>query len=78
MTQRQNQLASMGILQRQIVELPDSPILISKGPLVVRSPIFFRGSPGTVLEVESSIVVDIDSAYFGDANERLGDVTTMT
>ncbi len=68
----------MGILQRQVVELPDSHILITKEPLLVRSPIVFRGSPGTILEIESSIVIDIDTAYFSEQNERLGDVTTMT
>ena len=67
----------MGHLQKQIIELPDSHIVISKEPLVIRSPILFHGSPGTVLEIESYVVIDMDSAFYTDL-APMANVSTMT
>ena len=71
-------MAAMGNLQKQIIELPDCHIVIAKEPLVIRSPILFHGSPGTVIEVETSIIVDIDSAFYADLMPALANVSTLT
>ena len=45
---------------------------------MIRSPILFHGSPGTVIEVESSIIVDIDSAFYTDLMPALANASTLT